>query len=212
MTLSVLLRSSRRLHRRMDFWWRNICRCMGLNRRSFILPLCSVDIWKLPCMINFPCSDRLPWIKGNNENVARFISTKQNCYLWNFLCAFKYCGFINNHWSKKKLNFILSHFKKLNAHQSKINDNRCIVRTTDHDFTKISFLKLVNITKFTKFMSTNLDEIKVDLCYRWFGRTYRKPLYGDLVHAVIDVTDDLQHTIQGLLEVGLAHLVMVTEP
>lgn len=67
---------------------------------------------------------------------------------------------------KKKLNFMLSHLKKLNAHQSKINDNRCIVRTTDHDFTKISFLKLVNITKFTKFMSTNLDEIKVDLCYR----------------------------------------------
>lgn len=67
---------------------------------------------------------------------------------------------------KKNLNFMLSHLKKLNAHQSKINDNRCIVRTTDHDFTKISFLKLVNITKFTKFMSTNLDEIKVDLCYR----------------------------------------------
>lgn len=66
----------------------------------------------------------------------------------------------------KKLNFMLSHFKKLNAHQSKINDNRCIVRTTDHDYTKISFLKLVNITKFTKFMPTNLDEIKVDLCYR----------------------------------------------
>lgn len=61
---------------------------------------------------------------------------------------------------------MLSHFKKLNAHQSKINDNRCIVRTTDHDYTKISFLKLVNITKFTKFMPTNLDEIKVDQCYR----------------------------------------------
>lgn len=61
-------------------------------------------------------------------------------------------------------------------------------------------------------MSTNLDEIKVDLCYRSFGRTYRKPLYGDLVHAVIDVTDDLQHTIQGLLKVGLTDLVMVTEP
>lgn len=42
--------------------------------------------------------------------------------------------------------------------------------------------------------------------------TYRKPLYGDLVHAVIDVTDDLQHTIQGLLKVGLTDLVMVTEP
>lgn len=37
---------------------------------------------------------------------------------------------------------MLSHFKKLNAHQSKINDNICIVRTTDHDYTKISFLNL----------------------------------------------------------------------
>lgn len=61
---------------------------------------------------------------------------------------------------------MLSHFKKLNAHQSKINDNRCIVRTIDKKYTKLSFQKLVNITKFTKFMSTNLDEIKVDLCYR----------------------------------------------
>lgn len=61
---------------------------------------------------------------------------------------------------------MLSHFKKLNAHQSKINDNRCIVRTIDHEYTKTSFLKLVNITKFTKFMPTDLDEIKVDLCYR----------------------------------------------
>lgn len=61
---------------------------------------------------------------------------------------------------------MLSHFKKLNAHQSKINDNRCIVRTIDHEYTKISFLKLVNITKFTKSMPTDLDEIKVDLCYR----------------------------------------------
>lgn len=44
---------------------------------------------------------------------------------------------------------MLIHFKKLNAHQSKINDNRCIVRTIDHEYTKISFLKLVNITKLT---------------------------------------------------------------
>lgn len=44
---------------------------------------------------------------------------------------------------------MLIHFKKLNAHQSKINDNRCIVRTIDQEYTKISFLKLVNITKLT---------------------------------------------------------------
>lgn len=67
---------------------------------------------------------------------------------------------------KKKLNFLLSHSKKLNAHQSKITDNRCIVRTNNHKYTKISFLKLVNITKFTKLIPTNIDEIKVELCYR----------------------------------------------